>query len=86
MDIIMIDQPSAQLAMRGGLAWPDRAPEPLSHGVAFFNRFRDLTATGFWSSRMGVEDLQYIGNRFVGRWRGCPEEQLRKLGLLDREP
>ena len=65
------------------LAWPDRAPARLSHGVAFFTAFRDLTATGFWSSKMGIDDLGYIGNRFVGRWRGCPDEQLRKLGLID---
>jgi len=51
------------------------------HGVAFFNSFRDLTASGFWSSRMGVEDLQYQGNVFVAEWHGCPDAALRKLGL-----
>ncbi len=65
------------------IAWPDRAPGRVRHGVAFFNRFRDLVASGFWSSRMGVEDLQYIGNVFAPRWEGCPPEQLRKLGLLE---
>jgi hypothetical protein len=64
------------------LAWPDSAPEELSHGVAFFTGFRDLTATGFFTSRMGFEDLRYIGNEFVTEWIGCPEEALRKLGLL----
>ena len=54
----------------------------LSHGIAFFNRFRDLTATGFWTTEMGITDLQYDGNRFT-RWRGCPDEQLRKLGLIE---
>jgi hypothetical protein len=49
--------------------------------VAFFNSFRDLTATGFWSSRMGVEDLQYLGNVPVGQWNGCPPEALAKLGV-----
>ena len=63
------------------IAWPARARPELSHGVAFFNRFRDLTASGFWSSRMGVEDLQYMGNTVVSEWTGCPEEQLRKLGV-----
>ena len=65
------------------LAWPARAPEALSHGVAFFNAFRDLTATGFWTSRMGIEDLEYMGNRYPNSWRGCPTEQLRKLGLAE---
>ena len=63
------------------IAWPSRAPESLSQGVAFFNSFRDLTATGFWSSKMGVEDLRYMGNRAIPEWTGCPPEQLRKLGL-----
>lgn len=63
------------------IAWPDRAPAELSHGVAFFNMFRDLTSSGFWSSRMGVEDLRYIGNTYVAEWHGCPVEQLRKIGL-----
>ncbi len=62
------------------LAWPERARPELSHGVAFFTSFRDLTASGFWSSRMGVEDLQYLGN-VATEWNGCPEEQLRKLGV-----
>lgn len=52
-----------------------------SHGVAFFRSFRDLTATGFWTSRMGIDDLQYMGNTLVAEWKGCPPEALRKLGL-----
>ncbi|MGH7567684.1 MAG: gluconate 2-dehydrogenase subunit 3 family protein [Gemmatimonadales bacterium] len=63
------------------IAWPARAKPDLSQGVAFFNGFRDLTAAGFWSSRLGVEDLQYRGNTFVAEWRGCPDGALRKLGV-----
>jgi hypothetical protein len=49
--------------------------------VAFFNSFRDLTASGFWTTRMGIDDLQYMGNRSVARWNGCPPEALKKLGV-----
>ncbi len=63
------------------IAWPAQARPDLSHGVAFFNGFRDLTASGFWSSSIGVEDLRYIGNTAVPDWNGCPEEQLGKLGV-----
>jgi hypothetical protein len=63
------------------IAWPARASQSLNEGVAFFNRFRDLTATGFWSSRIGVRDLQYVGNKFVPVWNGCPPAALRKLGV-----
>jgi gluconate 2-dehydrogenase gamma chain len=65
----------------------DEAPEPrdlrvrLRHGPSFFNSLRDLTASGFWSSRMGVEDLGYKGNTFVAEWKGPPPEVLRKLGV-----
>ena len=66
------------------IAWPERAPDELRHGVAFFNRFRDLTASGFWSTRMGVDDLEYLGNVFQATWSGCPEEAEIKIGV--REP
>ena len=63
------------------IAWPARAPATMSAGVGFFNRFRDLTASGFWSSRIGVKDLQYMGNLFVAEWDGCPPAALKKLGV-----
>jgi gluconate 2-dehydrogenase gamma chain len=63
------------------IAWPTRAPATLSDGVSFFNGFRDLTSSGFWSSKMGVKDLRYIGNTFNPNWNGCPPEALAKLGV-----
>lgn len=63
------------------IAWPGKAKPEHSQGVAFFNRFRDLTASGFFSSEIGVKDLQYIGNQFVLEWQGCPPEALAKLGV-----
>jgi hypothetical protein len=57
----------------------------MTQGAAFFTLFRDLVASGFWSSRMGVEDLRYMGNTFVAEWKGCPPEVLVKLGLGDGE-
>ena len=68
-------------AVLDDIAWPQRAKPEFAHGVAFFNSFRDLTASGFWSSKMGVQDLQYTGNTMVPEWKGCPPEALGKLGL-----
>jgi len=68
-------------AVLDDIAWPKRAKPEHSQGVAFFNRVRDLTASGFWSTRMGVEDLQYLGNQVVPHWDGCPEPALKKLGV-----
>ena len=42
----------------------------IHHGPSFFNSFRDLTASGFWSSKMGIDDLGYNGNTFVAEWTG----------------
>jgi gluconate 2-dehydrogenase gamma chain len=53
----------------------------LSHGIEFFRSFRDLTASGFWTSKMGIADLQFMGNTLVAEWKGCPEEALKKLGV-----
>jgi hypothetical protein len=56
----------------------------VQHGASFFNSFRDLTASGFWSSKMGMDDLQYMGNRFVAEWKGPPPEVLARLGLTEK--
>mgnify|MGYP003576252774 FL=1 len=63
------------------IAWPAKAPASLSQGVAFFNRMRDFTASGFFSSAIGWKDLQYIGNVSNPGWNGCPPAAMRKLGV-----
>ena len=72
---------SQREAILNDIAWPDKAPASMADGVGFFNRFRDLTATGFWSSEIGVKDLRYMGNVFAPNWNGCPPEALKKLGV-----
>jgi gluconate 2-dehydrogenase subunit 3-like protein len=63
------------------IAYTSNADPGLAHAIAFFSSFRDLTATGFFTSRMGVADLQYRGNVIVDEWTGCPEAALKKLGV-----
>jgi gluconate 2-dehydrogenase gamma chain len=63
------------------IAWPARAKPELSHGVAFFTRMRDMTASGFYSSKMGIQDLRYMGNVPMAKWDGCPPEVIAKLGV-----
>jgi hypothetical protein len=63
------------------IAWPKRAKPELSQGVRFFNTMRDLVATGFWSSQIGVADIGYMGNVPVMEWKGAPDAVLKKLGL-----
>jgi len=73
--------PSEQTTVLDDIAWPKKAKPEMSQGVAFFNMFRDMTASGFWSSKIGVADLDYRGNTFVREWAGCPPEALQKLGV-----
>jgi hypothetical protein len=68
-------------ALLDDIAWPKRAKPEHAAGVAFFSSFRDLTASGFYSSRLGVADLRYVGNTFIAQWAGCPPEALAKLGV-----
>jgi gluconate 2-dehydrogenase gamma chain len=62
------------------IAWPKKAKPEMSHGVRFFNGFRDLVASGFWSSKIGVADLQYMGNA-PSVWNGSPPEVMQKVGV-----
>lgn len=63
------------------IAWPAKAKPALSQGVAFFTRMRDFTASGFFSSQMGWQDLRYIGNVSNPGWNGCPPAAMNKLGV-----
>ena len=71
-------------ALLDDIAWPRRAKPEMQAGVRFFNNFRNFTASGFWSSKIGVDDLRYMGNRPVAQWNGCPTPALNKLGVKYR--
>ena len=65
------------------IAWPAKAPQGMADGVTFFNRFRDMTASGFFSSAIGWKDIGYIGNVAVREWKGCPPATLKRLGVTE---
>lgn len=70
-----------QQAVLDRIAWPDDVEASLEDGARFFTLMRDLTASGFWSSQLGVEDLGYIGNTANPGWDGCSHEAMEHLGL-----
>lgn len=63
------------------IAYPDKAAPELRYGASFFSRFRDMTASGYYSSSIGWQDLKYIGNVFNPGYDGCPPAALEKLGV-----
>jgi hypothetical protein len=71
---------SQQLEIVEDIAWPNRVKPGMEQGVAFFNRMRDLTATGFFTTEMGIADLEYKGNA-PNEWAGVPEEVWKAHGF-----
>jgi gluconate 2-dehydrogenase gamma chain len=69
-----------QIEIVDDIAYPEKAKPEMQQGVAFFNRMRDLTATGFFSTKMGWADMGYIGNA-PNKWDGVPQEILDQYGM-----
>lgn len=59
---------------------PD-APEALRPQARFFDAFRDMCSTGFWTTEEGMRDLGYMGNVPLPSFGGPPPEVLERLGL-----
>jgi hypothetical protein len=73
-----------QIEMVDDIAYPEKAKKEMSQGVKFFNLMRNLTATGFYTSEIGVKDLGYMGNT-PNQWNGVPDEVLKQYGLAYTE-
>lgn len=75
-----------QIQIIEDIAYP--APEGektgMTHGIKFFSLVRDLTLTGYYTTRMGLDDLGYKGNT-PNVWDGVPEEVLKDHNLAYEE-
>ena len=69
-----------QIEMIDEIAYPAKAKPDMKAGVAFFDRMRSLTATGFFTSKMGIEDIGYVGN-VPNKWEGVPADIIKQYGL-----
>lgn len=69
-----------QMELAQEIAYPKKAKPDMQQGVAFFNRMRNLTASGFYTSAMGIKDLGYVGNA-PNKWEGVPDEVLKQYNL-----
>ena len=69
-----------QLQLVDEIAYPAKAKPAMAQGVAFFGLMRNLTASGFFTSEIGVKDIGYVGNK-PGVWDGVPEDVLAAHGF-----
>lgn len=73
-----------QIEMVDQIAYPKKAKPENQQGVAFFNLMRNLTATGFYSTKMGWDDIGYKGNT-PNQWNGVPDDVLKQYGVAYSE-
>jgi len=73
-------KPEQQIELIDMIAYPKKAKKEMQPGVSFFNLMRNLTASGFYTSPIGVKDVGYIGNQ-PNMWNGVPEDILKQYGL-----
>ncbi len=69
--------PEEEIKIIDDIAYPDpdgKKPE-MSHGIKFFNLIRNLTMTGYYTTKMGFEDLGVTSN-YANVWDGVPAEVL----------
>lgn len=62
------------------IAYPNKVKPGMEQGVAFFNLMRNLTASGFFTTEMGIKDIGYAGN-MPNKWDGVPEDILKQYNL-----
>jgi hypothetical protein len=59
---------------------PKAAPR-FAEAAAFFARYRDLTAGGFYTTPQGAKDLRFVGNVASASFDGPPPEVLKIVGV-----
>jgi len=76
-----------QIEIIEDIAYPDpdgKKPE-MSQGIAFFNLVRNLTVSGYYTTRMGFDDLD-IRTNAANVWDGVPAEVLAEYDVdYDKE-
>lgn len=87
--------PDQQKQILDRIAYTHKTAKEDQLWARFFSRFRTLTVGGFFSSKMGVADLPYLGNTAVAEWNGCDpklwsliEGRMRNgyKGILEAKP
>jgi hypothetical protein len=69
-------------AIADDICFVPKAKPEFRTAAHFFNKYRNLTAGGFYSTPAGRKDLRYIGNMPLAQFDGPPPEVLKQAGLL----
>jgi hypothetical protein len=69
-----------QRAVLDRIAYPDPNADEQVHEVQFFSLMRNLVMTGYFTSEVGIKELDYKGNT-PNNWDGVPQEVLEEHGL-----
>lgn len=69
-----------KIEMVDAIAYPQKAKPEMKQGVAFFNLMRNLTVTGFYTTKIGYDDVGYVGNR-PNQWNGVPADVLKQYNI-----
>ncbi len=68
-------KPEQQTALLDLIAYRKNASPDLSAGIKFFEWARKMTADAYYTSKIGIEDLGYMGNKAVAKFE-VPAEAL----------
>ena len=71
---------SEKISIIDEIAFPKKAKPEMQAGVAFFSRMRNLTASGFYTTEIGIKDIGYVGNA-PNEWAGVPADVLKQYGM-----
>jgi hypothetical protein len=72
-----------RLSLCEDISHEEPADPSLKTAADFFKRFRNLAASGFYTTPTGMKDIGYIGNVPLATFDGPPADLVAKLGLTD---
>ncbi|MEO8333725.1 MAG: gluconate 2-dehydrogenase subunit 3 family protein [bacterium] len=64
------------------ICYEPKAKPEFKTPAAFFRRYRDLTAGGFYTTPAGMKDIGYVGNVALPAFNGPPKDVKARLGLM----
>ncbi len=73
-------KPEQRINIVDDIAYPGEVKPQYSQGAAFFTLMRNLTATGFYTTEIGIKDIGFVGNT-PNVWMGVPDDVLAQYGF-----